>query len=71
MPTFFGEQNMVASSVTGVGPGESHGKYKPENNCGCGCSSANSNVNVTSSKINNCYNNKINIGNCTKSIKIC
>lgn len=29
---------MGATSVTGVsGPGESGGKYKPENNCGCGC----------------------------------
>lgn len=28
---------MVASSVTGVGHGDSNGKYKPENNCGCGC----------------------------------
>jgi len=29
-----------ASSVTGIGPGASFGKYKPENNCGgcnCGC----------------------------------
>jgi hypothetical protein len=29
---------MGAKSVTGVsGPGESHGRYKPDNNCGCGC----------------------------------
>lgn len=29
---------MGATSVTGVsGPGDSDGKYKPENNCGCGC----------------------------------
>ena len=31
---------MSASSVTGRGPGDSHGKYKPENQCGgcnCGC----------------------------------
>jgi hypothetical protein len=29
---------MVASSVTGVsGPGDSNGKYKPENNCSCSC----------------------------------
>jgi hypothetical protein len=32
------EKNMGATSVTGVsGPGESNGKYKPDNNCGCGC----------------------------------
>lgn len=28
---------MAASSVTGTGPGESHGLQKPENHCGCGC----------------------------------
>lgn len=29
---------MIASSVTGVsGPGDSNGKYKPENNCSCSC----------------------------------
>lgn len=29
---------MGASSVTGVsGPGDSKGKFKPDNNCGCGC----------------------------------
>jgi hypothetical protein len=29
---------MAASSVTGVsGPGDSKGKYKPENNCSCSC----------------------------------
>ena len=26
---------MGATSVTGVGPGESHGEYKPENTTGC------------------------------------
>jgi hypothetical protein len=37
MPAFFGGQ-MVASSVTGVsGPGDSQGKYKPQNNCSCSC----------------------------------
>ena len=37
MPTFLGDF-MAASSVTGVsGPGESNGKYKPENNCSCSC----------------------------------
>ena len=29
---------MGANSVTGVGPGESHGLYKPDLHCGgCGC----------------------------------
>lgn len=33
---------MVASSVTGVsGPGDSKGKYKPENNCSCSCCCSN------------------------------
>jgi hypothetical protein len=30
---------MSASSVTGIGPGESHGMKKPANNCGCPCGS--------------------------------
>lgn len=29
--------NMAASSVTGVGLGDSNGKQKPENHSGCGC----------------------------------
>lgn len=28
---------MAASSVTGRGPGESHGLQKRENHCGCAC----------------------------------
>ena len=28
---------MTASSVTGVGPGDSHGLQKKENHCGCPC----------------------------------
>lgn len=37
-PTFFTRwDEMAASSVTGTGPGESHGLQKPENHCGCGC----------------------------------
>ncbi len=28
---------MAATSVTGVGPGDSLGKQKPENHAGCGC----------------------------------
>ena len=31
---------MAASSVTGTGPGESHGLQKPQNHCGCGCGGA-------------------------------
>lgn len=31
--------DMAASSVTGTGPGESFGKYKPQNNGSCGCTS--------------------------------
>jgi len=27
---------MAATSVTGRGPGDSHGLYKPENSAGCG-----------------------------------
>jgi len=27
---------MAGTTVTGSGPGDSHGHYKPENNCGCG-----------------------------------
>jgi hypothetical protein len=35
---------MVASSVTGVsGPGDSNGKYKPQNNCSCSCCGNNAN----------------------------
>lgn len=30
---------MAASSVTGTGPGESFGLYKPQNNGSCGCTS--------------------------------
>jgi hypothetical protein len=30
---------MAASSVTGVGPGDSNGKQKPELHSGCGCCS--------------------------------
>lgn len=30
---------MAASSVTGTGPGESNGLYKPQNNGSCGCTS--------------------------------
>jgi hypothetical protein len=30
---------VAASSVTGTGPGDSNGKYKPQNNGSCGCTS--------------------------------
>lgn len=70
---------MVASSVTGTGPGESFGKYKPENNCGCGCvENSPSNTSAYSSKVSNCkirYNsckiNNIKIKSGSNSIKIC
>jgi hypothetical protein len=35
-PPFF-EVKMAASSVTGVGLGDSNGKQKHENHSGCGC----------------------------------
>ena len=82
MPDFLlGDLKMVASSVTGVGPGDSNGKYKPQNGCGCGggCGSGNSgNISVQSSNVkkscysryNYCNVNKINIGN-GNSIKVC
>lgn len=38
MPIFL-EFLMVASSVTGVGQGDSRGLYKPQNNGSCGCTS--------------------------------
>lgn len=38
MPIFLGD-NVAASSVTGTGPGDSNGKYKPQNNGSCGCTS--------------------------------
>jgi hypothetical protein len=39
MPQSILESTMAASSVTGTGPGESFGKYKPQNNGSCGCTS--------------------------------
>lgn len=36
---FFWRHEMAASSVTGTGPGESHGLYKIKNNGSCGCAS--------------------------------
>jgi hypothetical protein len=48
---------MVASSVTGLsGPGDSKGKYKPENNCSCSCC---------------CENNKNNNSEIKKNKKSC
>lgn len=40
MPDFFSGEQMTASSVTGTGPGESHGLQKPELHSGCGCCSS-------------------------------
>lgn len=54
---------MIASSVTGVsGPGDSKGKYKPENNCSCSCCCGES-----SKKIEN-KSSKL---GCFKNYKIC
>lgn len=50
---------MVASSVTGVsGPGDSNGKYKPENNCSCSCCCSNKTENSQNIEIKKgCFNN--------------
>lgn len=54
---------MVASSVTGVsGPGDSNGKYKPQNNCSCSCCCNNS------QQEQNLIKNKL---GCFKSYKNC
>ena len=43
---------MVASSVTGVGLGDSNGKQKPQNHSSCGCSQVD--PVVSKNKKNNC-----------------
>jgi hypothetical protein len=53
-PPFFGEQ-MAASSVTGVGPGDSNGKQKPELHSGCGCSGSQSQPTRPTSPKKGCY----------------
>ena len=78
MPNFLWSIKMAASSVTGVGPGESFGKYKPQNGCGCGGGNS-TNVAVQSSTVkkschiryNSCNNDKINISKGINSIEIC
>jgi hypothetical protein len=79
MPTFLGDF-MVASSVTGVsGPGESNGKYKPENNCSCSCCCGKSEPQEQLKKIKiGCYtryssptSNNYKISNVSSGIKIC
>lgn len=71
---------MAASSVTGVsGPGDSKGKYKPENNCSCSCCCGNEKKElVNKNKKLGCYKKYSNysktIKNTTGSklkIKIC
>lgn len=49
---------MAASSVTGVGPGDSNGKQKPELHSGCGCcSNSQSNNSQTKQVKKGCYKN--------------
>lgn len=47
---FFMEAKMAASSVTGVGLGDSNGKQKPHLHSGCGCYPVNKTVSTSSSK---------------------
>lgn len=42
---------MVASSVTGVGHGDSNGKQKPELHSGCGCCSSSHSNNIQKKQI--------------------
>ena len=59
---------MAASSVTGVsGPGDSLGRYKPENSCGCGCGST-EDTGTTPIVKRGCYTT-LNV-NCPSSYKI-
>jgi hypothetical protein len=46
---------MGASSVTGVGPGDSKGKFKTENNNGCGCNGKQDEEVVTPLKKIGCF----------------
>lgn len=60
---------MTASSVTGVsGPGDSKGKYKPENNCSCSCccGGEKSKENTTIIKKSGCFTK---YKSCSSSIK--
>ncbi len=57
-PLFFEVNTMVASSVTGVGHGDSNGKQKPELHSGCGCCSAPQSSNIEKKQIKKgCYKN--------------
>lgn len=61
--------NMIASSVTGVsGPGDSMGKYKPQNNCSCSCCCGEE-TEVVKKENKICINKKIIIC-CGKNLKI-
>lgn len=53
---------MAASSVTGTGPGESHGLQKPENHCGCGCGGGEKSPAVVPSKKRSGCNRRYSIG---------
>ena len=46
---------MAASSVTGVGPGDSNGKQKPELHSGCGCGGSSKQPPNTPAKKRGCY----------------
>ena len=45
---------MAASSVTGTGPGESHGLQKPELHSGCGCCGPASETPATNKRKTHC-----------------
>lgn len=71
---------MIASSVTGLsGPGDSNGKYKPQNNCSCSCCCDNSkkeiNLNKNKkgcfSKYKICKQTKYKLSSGSTNIKIC
>lgn len=70
---------MAASSVTGVGLGDSNGKYKPELHCGgcaCGGKPATEPLPPVKSvcctkKVYNCRNNVLRSGCYHSSIKTC
>lgn len=65
MPDFFGDK-MTASSVTGTGPGESHGLQKPELHSGCGCCSNKQAVPAKPPRKRGCFSSyRTNCGNIT------
>lgn len=78
MPTLFLGENMIASSVTGVGPGDSNGKYKPKNNCSCSCCCSSSTQSTPTIIKKGCFRNynlngssSYKINNNSSQIKIC